>query len=497
MFESIKKRLFPFVIALSALSVAGSAAFYSVFGLSKLFAGAATQVIIMAGSLEFAKLVVASLLYQYWGTINKILKGYLMIACFVLMVITSGGIYGFLSGAYQTTATQSELLDKSLVILQHKQERFNETKEDLILEKTQLNQSISDLRVSLSNPHQVSWYDKNSETVITSSSSSARRALQAELKTTITERDNINLKLDAILDSITTTDIALLNKEISNEEQRELGPLKYLATITGWEMDKVVNWFLLLIIFVFDPLAIALVVAANMAFARLRPPKEEDYFEIRNKHLEKVIETPVTESIQEPSNELKKRVKENQEKLKVKEINEKEMDEKYFNDLKDYIEFSKEEPEIMTYPKFVEKHYTKPQTEINTYGDDDWAKPTEEEEITVEGGEIEVTIEPTKEQLTELEQKDNNVEKDLYLESKNDIDLQKIENYLNKKEYVSQPEKKYNLKNEEELVEELEDDIDTDRLTDTTKTIIVEKDKIDKKERVLRYDKTKSNRKKI
>ena len=126
----MRKRLFPLVIALSALLVAGSAAFYSVFGLSKLFAGAATQVIIMAGSLEFAKLASASLLYQYWDTINKALKGYLMIAVFTLMLITSGGIYGFLSGAYQSTATQSELLDKSLTILEHKQTRFEESKED-------------------------------------------------------------------------------------------------------------------------------------------------------------------------------------------------------------------------------------------------------------------------------------------------------------------------------------------------------------------------------
>jgi len=272
----MKQRIFPLIIALSALAVSGSAAFYSVFGLSKLFAGASTQVIIMAGSLEFAKLVVASLLYQYWDTINKVLKGYLMIACLVLMVITSGGIYGFLSGAYQSTATQSELLDKSLVILEHKQVRFNETKDDLDIEKTQLNKSISDLRISLSNPQQVSWYDKNSETVITSTSSSARRALQAELKNTITDRDNINLKLDAILDSITTTDMALLNKEISNEDERELGPLKYLAGISGWSMDKVVNWFLLLIVFVFDPLAIALVVTANFAFNTI---KQEDELE--------------------------------------------------------------------------------------------------------------------------------------------------------------------------------------------------------------------------
>ncbi len=268
----MKRILFPLLILVSALLVSASAAFYSVFGLSKLFAGASTEVIIMAGSLEFAKLVVASLLYQYWDTINKFLRFYLGVACFVLMIITSGGIYGFLSGAYQSTATQSELLDKSLAILSQKQIRFQETKEDLTLEKTQINQSISDLRTSLSNPHSVSWYDKNSETVITSSSSSARRALQAELKTTIADRDNLSIKLEAILDSITTTDIALLEKEISNEDQRELGPLKYLAKTTGWSMDKVVNYFLLLIVFVFDPLAIALVVATNMAFSQIKRP---------------------------------------------------------------------------------------------------------------------------------------------------------------------------------------------------------------------------------
>ena len=338
----MKKRLFPLLIALSALAVSGSAAFYSVFGLSKLFAGASTQVIIMAGSLEFAKLVVASLLYQYWDTINKFLRSYLMIACFVLMIITSGGIYGFLSGAYQSTATQSELLDKSLAILNQKQIRFGETKEDLTIEKTQINKSISDLRISLSNPTSVSWYDKNAGEVITTTSSSARRALQSELKTTITDRDNINIKIEAIMDSINRTDIALLDKEITNEAESELGPLKYLAETTGKDMGQVVNWFLLLIIFVFDPLAIALVVAANMAFAQIRKPEdsEEDYFVARNKHIEEIMELsqmkngeeiglvdtdkdmkPLLGLIEEenktqPSESLKQRVKENQNKLR-------------------------------------------------------------------------------------------------------------------------------------------------------------------------------------
>tara|TARA_B100000902_G_scaffold24203_1_gene29128 strand:- start:6796 stop:7806 length:1011 start_codon:yes stop_codon:yes gene_type:complete len=309
----MRKRIFPLIVALSALAVSGSAAFYSVFGLSKLFAGASTQVIIMAGSLEFAKLVVASLLYQYWDTINKALRAYLLIACLILMVITSGGIYGFLSGAYQETATKSEFLDKSLLVLQTKQDRFEEQRSDLNLEKTQLNKTISDLRSSLSNPTSVSYWDETAQQVITTTSSSTRRALQSELKTTIEDRDNINVKLEAVLDSVIRIDTELLELEIGNEEQRELGPLKYLSETTGYEMGQVVNWFLLLIIFVFDPLAIALVVAANMAFAQIKPiEKVEPIIREVPKIVEKevIVEVPRSyeiygEALQKDLNKLK------------------------------------------------------------------------------------------------------------------------------------------------------------------------------------------------
>ena len=278
----MKKRILPFIIALSALSVSISAAFYSVFGLSKLFAGASLEVIIMAGALEAAKLVVASLLYQYWGVINKLLRAYLVSAVFILMIITSGGIYGFLSGAFEETNTQSEFLDRQVTILESKKTIFEEKKEDLTLEKTAVVKSISDLRISLSNPTSVSYYSEEAGQVITTTSSSTRRALQKELNTTISERNNISQQINATTDSIAAYDIKILDQQIGNESARELGPLKYMAELTGKSMGQIVNWFMLLIIFVFDPLAIAMVIAANMAFAQIkgvaRDPKDYEVY---------------------------------------------------------------------------------------------------------------------------------------------------------------------------------------------------------------------------
>ena len=264
----MKERIFPSIVALSALSVSASAAFYSVFGLSHLFAGASTQVIIMAGALEVAKLVVASLLYQYWNSINKLLRAYFIIATFILMVITSGGIYGYLSGAYQETATQSEFLDKQVAILDQKRTRFIETRDDLKL-------TVKELTTALANPTQVQYVDKESGQLVTTTSSRQRKLLESRLNAS-------KVDLDIVTDSISALDIRVLDTQIGNESARELGPLKYMATLTGQPMATIVNWFMILIIFVFDPLAIAMVVAANMAFAQVkgvaRDPKDYEVY---------------------------------------------------------------------------------------------------------------------------------------------------------------------------------------------------------------------------
>ena len=278
--KEIKKRIFPTVVALSALSVSVSAAFYSVSGLSKLFAGATFEVIIMASSLEIAKLVIASLLYQYWGKINKLLRFYLTLATIILVLITSAGIYGFLSAAYQETATKSGIVDKKVEVLELRKGRFIDSRDYYITEKEVLDKSISSLRDGLSN-NVIQYKDKETGQIITTTSSSTRRALQTELSSAVIQRDKISVKLETATDSVNSIDIKILDTESSAEIASELGPLKYLSELTGKPMNVIINILLLIIIFVFDPLAISLVIASNFMFNQIKN-KDEDLDELKS-----------------------------------------------------------------------------------------------------------------------------------------------------------------------------------------------------------------------
>lgn len=273
--KELRRRIFPSIIALSALSVSASAAFYSVSGLSKLFAGASFEVIVMATSLEVAKLVIASLLYQYWGKLNKLLKIYLTISAFVLVGITSAGIYGFLSAAYQETATKSEIVDSEVGVLELKKNRFEESRTYYIEEKSQLDQSITELRKGLSN-NVIQYKDSETGEIITTTSSSTRIALQKELDNAVIRRDDISQKLEFVTDSISSLDVKILEISSNSELASELGPLKYLSELTNKPMNQIINILLLVIIFVFDPLAISLVIAANFAFDQLRKENTKD-----------------------------------------------------------------------------------------------------------------------------------------------------------------------------------------------------------------------------
>lgn len=287
--EELKKRLFPFFVLVSALSVSASAAFYSVTGLSKLFAGASLEVLIMASTLEIAKLIVASLLYQYWNEINKTLRFYLSLSVGVLIIITSMGIYGFLSSAYQETSTKYDIIQKEINILELKKERFTEDRNSLINEKTQLDNGINELRNGLAN-NVIQYKDHETGEIITTTSSSTRRVLENQLTEAVERRNGITNKLEAVTDSITSTDIKILNTETNSDVAAELGPLKYISKLINKPMGEVVNILLLVIIFVFDPLAISLVIAANFLFDNLKNKKDPKVIEEeKNKELSRKI----------------------------------------------------------------------------------------------------------------------------------------------------------------------------------------------------------------
>jgi predicted nucleic acid-binding Zn-ribbon protein len=280
MLKNLKQSIFPFIIAFSALSVSASAAFYSISGLSKLFAGASFEVIIMASSLEISKLVIASLLYQYWDTINKILRTYLMIATVILILITSMGIYGFLSAAYQQTASKAGNIDAQVSLVEVKRDNIKEQLTVYTLEKENINKAIADLRAGLAN-NIVQYKDKDGN-IITSTSSATRNALERQLDQAITRQTDVNFKVDELNTQLFEYETQIVEIKTGSELAGELGPLKYLSGLTGIAMDKIINVLLLVIIFVFDPLAISLVIAANFAFSRINPvevPKVEEQIE--------------------------------------------------------------------------------------------------------------------------------------------------------------------------------------------------------------------------
>lgn len=262
------KKLLPWLITLCALTVSASAALYSISGLSKLFAGGGTAIIIMASSLEASKLVIASLLYRYRKTLPLLLKGYLTIACIFLILITSMGIYGFLSSAYQETASQLQNTDLKIEMLEKKKQPHLAQIEGYSKEKQTIDLSISELRQGLVG-NKVQYRDNKTGEMVITTSTATRKTLERQLDQAIDRQGILNDKIDKLNQEITLIDTEVQMIQTNKGASAELGSLQYISKITGVSMDRVVNWLLLVIVFVFDPLAIALVIAANYAFERL------------------------------------------------------------------------------------------------------------------------------------------------------------------------------------------------------------------------------------
>lgn len=252
------------LLGLSALFVALNAAFFSVSGLSKLFAGAAVSVIVMASSLELAKLITASYLYNYWEKINKSFRIYLSGAVLILILITSLGIYGFLTSAFQDTFNQFSIKEKQLAFLEQKEKFWND---DVIRYDEELNRissnisTLSNAKVSNIQVRDTSVSSGFRSTISTTELRISQKRIEVEEE----NRKGVQSKREVAADSLQSIQLNILKVESSEGVSSELGPLQYLSGLLDKPMDVIINWFILIIIFVFDPLAVALVIAFSNA----------------------------------------------------------------------------------------------------------------------------------------------------------------------------------------------------------------------------------------
>ncbi len=264
---------FKYIILIIAITISMVGSGFSVWGLSQLFAGASTAVIIMATVLEIGKILTTTMLHTYWSKLAISLKTYLTISVAVLMIITSVGIYGFLSNAYQITANKLEIHEGETDILNAKKEIFEKTIEEnkkIIQDKTNEKKQTSDrLNKRIDNID----YTKSNQS---RNADKATNDANKRLETINLEIDELNNKNVSLSDSVNKYNVKVLELKSNSKVSGEIGPLKYISKLTGIPMANVVNYMILLLIFVFDPLAVALILAASKIFEIEKENKKEE-----------------------------------------------------------------------------------------------------------------------------------------------------------------------------------------------------------------------------
>jgi hypothetical protein len=243
------------LLGFSALLVAGCAAYFSVTGLGVLFSGASIAVMIMASSLEFAKLVCATYLKQKWNVIKGLNKWYLTASVVVLMLITSAGIFGFLSNAFQQQNIKLQQVEREISVWDTK------VKSD--------SQQIASLTVQLNN------LQSNQGKILDGGTVNNR------LLKSVDNRDVQSQKLQDKINSIQDSTVAYNSKinEIKNDNielEREIGGFRFVAESFNLPLITVVKFFIILIVLVFDPLAVALIIAFNQMLSDDSKPKEKN-----------------------------------------------------------------------------------------------------------------------------------------------------------------------------------------------------------------------------
>ena len=248
-----------YLVGFSALIIAGCAAYFSVTGLGVLFSGAAVSVMVMASALEIAKLVAATYLKQEWDTIKGFNKWYLTSAVALLMLITSAGIFGYLSNAFQAQSLQLQQVDREVLVYTTKIEQNT-------LQINQLNTQLGQLSSTQS---QILDKGKVNSRLLRSIDNKDKQTAQINKKIEILQTENA--KNNEEINKIKVSNLDL---------EKEVGGFRFIAEAFGIELKNVVKFFIFLIVIVFDPLAVALIIAFNGLILDKKKKQKEHIVEI-------------------------------------------------------------------------------------------------------------------------------------------------------------------------------------------------------------------------
>lgn len=283
--DKILNKFILFITVLSACGLVFSAAYFSVSGLSKTFAGASTEVRIMGIALETSKVAITVYLHFFWTKMKGLMKVWLATSLFVLVVITSMGIYGFLSNAFKETEAQFKASNRQVEFIEFEKEAFEEQVTQLellreqnneqIISKDKLRQSISNALSGVASDFEYVDQETGEKVRYRNRNASSERnqllqkegELKSELSSLREENKEILSQISMYRDSILSKNKEILEEQMNNEASGELGPLIYVSELTGYDISSVVNVFMLVIMFVFDPLAVLLIFAAVYAFS--------------------------------------------------------------------------------------------------------------------------------------------------------------------------------------------------------------------------------------
>ena len=238
--ESTNSKFFTYLVGFSGLLISSVAAFFSVTGIAQLFSGSFWSVVVMAGSLEFGKLVAASFIYRYWNLVNWLQKMYTVMAVVVLIGITSMGIFGFLSNSYMGATVEFESMITKLEVYKEQLVTLEEDKDFL---KQELEASVNALP----------------DNYVT-----AKRKIRNEYNPLIQEK---SIQIGELKNTIGELEIQLVDTGV------DVGPLIYISETFGTDMDTTVGWIMFILILVFDPLAVLMIISFNIALINSASPK--------------------------------------------------------------------------------------------------------------------------------------------------------------------------------------------------------------------------------